>query len=88
MFKRICRALGPTVPPTSDSRLKEDIRQIGETPSGIPLYHFRYRGEEGLYEGVMAQDLLIRRPDAVVVGADGYYRVDYDKLGVEFKKLQ
>jgi hypothetical protein len=79
--------IGPTEP-VSDARRKEDICQIGESASGIPLYHFRYRGQEGLYEGVMAQDLLQTRPDAVVVGPDGFYRVDYDKLGIEFRRLQ
>jgi len=76
------------VPPTSDARLKEDIRQIGMSSSGISLYHFRYRGQDGLYEGVMAQDLLHTRPDAVVIGPDGFYRVNYDKLGIEFRRLQ
>jgi hypothetical protein len=72
----------------SDVRLKEDIRQTGTTMHGLPLYAFSYRGQTGTYEGVMAQDVLAVRPDAVVVGDDGFYRVDYAKLGVAFRRLQ
>jgi len=76
---------GPPIP--SDVRLKEDIRQIGTTVHDLPLYTFSYRGQVGIYEGVMAQDVLAVRPDAVVVGADGFYRVDYAKLGASFRRL-
>jgi hypothetical protein len=68
-------------------RLKEDIRRIGSTVHDLPIYSFRYRGQEGAYEGVMAQDVLPVRPDAVVMGADGFYRVDYDKLGIAMRRL-
>lgn len=77
---------GPPAP--SDLRLKEDVRQVGTTADGLPLYTFRYRGQEGVYEGVMAQDVLAVRPDAVLTGADGYYLVDYDRLGVTFRRIQ
>jgi len=77
---------GPPVQP-SDVRLKEDIAQVGVTAHGLPLYTFRYRDQQGLYEGVMAQDVLQVRPDAVVVGPEGFYMVDYAKLGIEFRRL-
>lgn len=77
---------GPPVP--SDIRLKEDVTPIGSTVNGLPLYTFRYRGQQALYQGVMAQDVLEVRPDAVVVDADGFYRVDYAKLGIEFRRIQ
>ena len=80
------RASGPQ-PQPSDVRLKQDIAQVGVTAHGLPLYIFRYRGQQGLYEGVMAQDVLKVRPDAVVVGADGFYLVDYAKLGIEFRRI-
>jgi hypothetical protein len=73
--------------PTSDIRLKEDIRRVGTTAHGLPLYHFRYRGQAGVYEGVMAQDVLDVMPAAVVTDADGMMRVDYGKLGVPFRRL-
>jgi hypothetical protein len=71
----------------SDLRLKEDIRPIGVTAHGLPYYSFRYRGKPEIYEGVMAQDVLGVMPDAVVLGSDGYLRVNYEKLGVTFRRL-
>ncbi|MGE0152942.1 MAG: tail fiber domain-containing protein [Reyranellaceae bacterium] len=77
---------GPPVQP-SDVRLKEDICPAGRADNGLPLYTFRYRGGEGRYEGVMAQDVLQVRPDAVVTGDDGYLRVDYARLGLTLRRL-
>jgi hypothetical protein len=80
------RLSGPPVP-ASDVRLKEDIAVVGSTVHGLPLYAFRYRGQPGLYEGVMAQDVIEVRPDAVVIGSDGFYRVDYARLGIECRLI-
>jgi hypothetical protein len=74
-------------PPTSDIRLKTNVRQVGTTAHNLPLYTFNYLGEDDLYEGVMAQDVLNVMPAAVIVGEDGYYRVKYDMLGVELRRL-
>jgi len=71
----------------SDLRLKTDIQRIGTAAHGLPLYSFRYVGEAGLYEGVMAQDVLGVMPAAVSVAEDGYYRVDYELLGIPFRRL-
>jgi len=48
------------------------------------LYSFRYIGEDHEFRGVMAQELLAdeRNRGAVEAGADGYYRVDYARLGL------
>jgi hypothetical protein len=73
--------------PISDVRLKTDIRRVGTAAHGLPLYTFRYIGEAGLYEGVMAQDVLGVMPAAVSVAEDGTYRVDYDLLGIPFRRL-
>ena len=77
---------GPPLP--SDLRLKEDVTPLGTTANGLPLYTFRYRGQQAVYQGVMAQDVLEVRPDAVVVDAEGFYRVDYVKLGIDFRRIQ
>ena len=71
----------------SDVRLKTDITRIGTAAHGLPLYSFRYIGETDLYEGVMAQDVLHVVPSAVSVAEDGYYRVDYEQLGIPFRRL-
>jgi len=72
---------------SSDERLKEDISSIGSTAHGLPLYRFRYKGAEGVYSGVIAQDVLNVMPEAVSVGADGFYRVNYRMLGIKMERL-
>ena len=71
----------------SDRRLKTDIRQVATSPSGIPVYHFRYRGQMQWYRGVIAQDLLANRSAAVVRADNGYLMVNYGLLDVEFREL-
>jgi hypothetical protein len=75
------------IPTVSDMRLKQDIRQIGFTAHGLPYYSFRYFDQPGVYEGVMAQEVLGVMPDAVVIDADGYLRVNYKMLGVPFRRV-
>ena len=77
---------GP-LPTESDIHLKTDIHQVGTTAHNLPLYAFRYIGKDGRYEGVMAQDVLEVMPTAVSVGEDGYYRVNYDMLGIKMRRL-
>jgi hypothetical protein len=67
----------------SDIRLKTDIELTGQSPSGVNIYSFKYKGDDKTYEGVMAQEV----PWASIKGDDGYYRVDYSKVDVEFKRL-
>ncbi|MBX4900946.1 tail fiber domain-containing protein [Rhizobium bangladeshense] len=67
----------------SDRRLKTDIRRLGTSPAGIPIYAFRYIWGGPLLVGTMAQDLLLIRPDVVYRGATGYYTVDYDQLDIK-----
>lgn len=52
----------------SDRRLKTDIKKIGESDSGFPLYSFRYKHEGPMSQhiGLMAQDVKKSMPDAVV----------------------
>jgi hypothetical protein len=67
----------------SDRRLKEDIRFIGKSPSGINIYSFKYKHSDGTYEGVMAQEV----PWARTMTHTGFYAVDYSKVDVEFRRL-
>ena len=73
--------------PQSDVRLKTNVTRIGTAAHGLPLYTFCYVGETDLYEGVMAQDVLHVMPSAVSVAEDGYYRVDYEQLGIPFRRV-
>jgi hypothetical protein len=72
----------------SDIRLKTSIHRIGTTVLGLPLYTFKYRNKPGIYAGVMAQDVLKVKPSAVSIGTNGYYMVDYSKLGIAMERIQ
>lgn len=70
----------------SDRRLKKNIKLIGYSPSGLKIYMFEYINKafgEGIFQGVMSDEIPQM---AVVKHLDGYDRVDYSKLDVEFKK--
>jgi endosialidase-like protein len=49
----------------SDRRVKEDIKKVGKTKSGLPVYTFKYKGDPIPQMGVMAQDVEKKRPDLV-----------------------
>ena len=72
----------PGPPPISDIRLKEDVTLLRHLPSGIGLYRYRYKSGTQAYVGVMAQEVAGFAPAAVVLGDDGFLRVNYDKLGL------
>jgi Protein of unknown function (DUF3300)/Chaperone of endosialidase len=69
----------------SDIRLKHDIALLGRLDNGLGIYRFSYNGSNKVYVGVLAQEVMGIRPDAAVVGPDGYLRVYYEKLGVKFE---
>lgn len=62
--------------PFSDRRLKEDIKRVGTTDGGTPVYTYRYKGDDVTHMGVMAQEV----PEARVMDPSGYYRVDYSRV--------
>ena len=64
----------------SDRRSKTDIEKIGKLDSGLNLYKFKYIGSDIQQIGVMSDEVREIFPDAVVVGEDGFDRVDYSKL--------
>ena len=67
----------------SDIRLKDDINLVGKSPAGTNIYTFKYKGDDKKYQGVMAHQV----PEASFVGDDGYLKVNYTKLDVEFKEV-
>ncbi|NKK97698.1 tail fiber domain-containing protein [Rhizobium leguminosarum bv. viciae] len=67
--------------------MKTDIRRLGTSAEGIPVYAFHYIWGGPLFVGTMAQDLLAIRPEAVIETASGYYMVDYDKLDIAMISL-
>lgn len=76
----------------SDIRFKHSVQYKGLSPRGIPKYTFRYKhgilgtDPEKTFEGVIAQDLVGLAPEALCRSqSDGFYRVDYSKLDVDFR---
>lgn len=69
----------------SDINLKENIVKIAEE-KGFNIYEFNYIGHPNRYRGVMAQEIQKIAPEAVFE-KDGFLAVDYNKIGVEFKKI-
>ncbi len=64
----------------SDRRAKKDIKRVGKTDDGMPIYKYKYKGDpSGLtHMGLMAQDVEKEKPEAVGL-AGGYKTVDYDR---------
>jgi len=76
-------------PAPSDARLKRDITLIARLGDGLGLYRYRYLSSDTVYVGVMAQEVALLRPDAIVRDSlDDYLRVDYGRLGLKFMTLQ
>jgi hypothetical protein len=84
-FGQITGALGAigSIYAMSDIALKNNINLIGKSPSGINIYTFTYKGDDKVYQGVMAHEV----PHASSFNDDGYLMVDYSKVDVEFKRV-
>jgi hypothetical protein len=71
----------------SDRKLKNNIKLIGYSPSGLKIYAFEYINKKFgkyIYQGVMSDEV----PQyAVIRHKDGYDMVNYSKLDVEFKQI-
>ena len=75
-------------PQVSDIRLKEDILRIGTNHLGLGVYQYRYKGMDGVWEGVMAQEVEVMHPRAVKSLPYGYKAVDYASLGLTLRRVQ
>jgi hypothetical protein len=72
----------------SDIRTKENIKHIAWLPNGLPVYTYEYKDEfkdhplagHGTHIGVMAQEVEVMYPNAVITLDNGYKAVDYGQL--------
>ena len=83
----IAKAAGAIQGAGSDRRLKKDIKLIGLSPSGLKIYSFKYKNTsfgKGIFQGVMSDEIPSH---AVIKGTDGFDRVNYDKIDVQFKNI-
>ncbi len=77
MFGSIAGAAAPFV--FSDKNLKEDIKKVGKTNKGLPIYTYKYKGDNKTQMGVMAQEVEKKTPSAVKT-LGGFKAVDYKKV--------
>lgn len=73
-------AIGSNAAMASDVRLKTDIREVGATHEGLPLYSFRYGGEGPFYIGPMAHEVEKAQPGAMGPDIHGFKTVYYGEL--------
>ena len=74
----------------SERRLKYNIEFIGDSPMGIPMYHFNYKDEshgKGRFVGTMADDLQRLGFGDSLFEQNGEIWVDYHKLDVPFESV-
>jgi outer membrane immunogenic protein len=73
----------------SDIRLKRDVTLLTRRSDGLGIYRFRYLWSETVYVGVMAQEVALLHPAAVVRDdLTGYMAVNYTRLGLQPIVLQ
>ena len=74
--------------PGSDIRLKKNIKSVGKLDNGLTIYEFEYKDEfkdhpacgNGVYRGVMAQEVEKLIPEAVFTLDNGYKAVNYEMV--------
>lgn len=74
----------------SERRYKQNIKQIGTSPMGIPVYEFEYKNKlygSGKYVGTMVDDLMRLGFESALYTLNNETWVDYDKIDVPFEKI-
>ena len=68
----------------SDARLKRDISLLYARSDGLGVYSYKYLWSDTAYVGVLAQEVAVIYPDAVVHDQlTGYLSVDYARLNAD-----
>jgi len=76
-----------TLGTTSDSRLKKNIKKIGQSIDGYNIYKFEYLDDDKEWIGVLAEEVFKKKPSAVVRMDNGFLGVDYHQIDVAFKEV-
>lgn len=73
----------------SDRKIKENIEEVGvDQRTALTLYEFNYIGDTTRrFRGVMADEVEMVYPTAVIDTDLGFKAVDYGALGIEFKEV-
>ena len=95
MFGQVLGAVGTVaaaaLPLLSDRDLKKNIKKVGKSPSGINIYEFEYKDKskgEGVYQGVMSDDLPKEIKNKAITTKNGVDVVDYSVLDVKLKRIK
>ena len=72
---------------TSSKKLKDNIVKIGKSIDGHNIYKFNYKDSPRKYVGVIAEEVLKTKPEAVVTMPNGYLGVNYSLIDVQFKEV-
>lgn len=70
----------------SDIRAKENIKHLGYE-NNWPIYEYNYKGDDTIYQGVMAQDVQKIKPEAIQFREDGLMMVNYGMIGIRMRKV-
>lgn len=76
----------PFVGAGSDRKLKENIKKIGESISGLGIYKFNYIGRSQKWIGTMADEVKKIKPEAVFTMKNGFEGVRYDLIDVKMRE--
>jgi len=73
----------------SDRKIKENIEEVGvDQRTALTLYEFNYIGDTTRrFRGVMADEVEMVYPTAVIDTDLGFKAVDYGALGIEFREI-
>jgi len=71
----------------SDRDLKKNIKKVGKSPSGIPIYTFKFKNPDkyghGTYKGTMSDKV----PKRAKFEEGKYDMVNYSKIDIDFEKI-
>ena len=74
----------------SERHLKSNIKLVGKSKMGIPIYHFNYKDvKNGIdrFIGTMVDDLQRLGFEDVLIHTEDGILVNYNKIDVDFKKI-
>ena len=78
---------GAAIVGASDRDLKKDIKKVGKSPSGIPIYTFKFKNPDkyghGRYKGTMSDKV----PKKAKFEEGKYDMVNYSKIDIDFEKI-
>lgn len=72
LFANIFGGAGGAAAAACDRRFKENIEEVGVDDDGLTMFKWNYIGDDQVYIGKMADDILEVDPDNVLIDENGY----------------